>query len=104
MNAPPRSARARGADVASGGGQHVTGFHGTRSGDDHELVSTYRGVAERYLGGLRRELPGRELVRLEHLVYRLDAGNREQRYVLEQGLVAEAPDDGSTLSPGHVRA
>ena len=104
MRTAAQRARARGSDVASGGGQHVTGFHGTRSGDDHELVSTYRGVAERYLGGLRRELPGRELVRLEHLVYRLDAGNREQRYVLEQGLVAEAPDDGSTLSPGHVRA
>jgi hypothetical protein len=61
-------------------------------------------IADGDHGAVHAELARRELVRLEHRRHRLDPGERAERELGEQPLVADAADDGAALAAREVRA
>jgi hypothetical protein len=59
-------------------------------------------VADADGGAVGAELARRELVRLEHRRHRFDAGQRLERHLGQQALVADAADDGAPLAAREV--
>ena len=90
------------------GDEHLAALDRTRPGDDGERVAAEAGVrlaaADVHDGALDRELARRELVRLEHRRDRFDAGERTQRQLGQERLVADASDDRALLAARQMRA